>query len=64
MAYAGEELSAAGVARFYGGLLDGIVADEEVPDLPTLRTDTRMDDAGARERLAEQTLRFATGLGR
>jgi LPPG:FO 2-phospho-L-lactate transferase len=64
MAYAGEELSAAGVARFYGELLDGIVADEEVSDLPVLRTDTRMDDAGARERLAEETLGFATGLGR
>jgi len=63
MAHAGQELSAAGVARFYGELLDGVVADEEVPDLATLRTDTRMDDAGARERLAEETLRFAAGLG-
>ena len=31
MAYAGLECSAAGVAAFYGELLDGIVADEEVP---------------------------------
>jgi LPPG:FO 2-phospho-L-lactate transferase len=63
MAYAGQELSAAGVARFYGELLDGIVADEEVPELAVLRTDTRMDDAAGRERLAEQTLSFAMGLG-
>ena len=63
MAYAGHELSAAGVAAFYGELLDGIVADEPVPGLATLDTDTRMDDAGARERLAEQTYRFAVGLG-
>ena len=62
MAYAGEELRAAGVARFYGELLDGIVADEEVPGLPTLRTDTRMDDAAAREGLAQRTLAFASGL--
>ncbi len=64
MAYAGHELSAAGVAGFYGELLDGIVADEAVPGLATLDTDTRMDDAATRERLAEQTLRFATGLAR
>jgi len=62
MAYAGHELSAAGVAAFYGELLDGIVADERVPGVATLETDTRMDDAGARERLAEETYRFATGL--
>ena len=63
MAYAGEELGAAGVASFYGELLDGIVADEEVPGLPTLLTDTRMDDAAAREGLAQRTLAFASGLG-
>jgi LPPG:FO 2-phospho-L-lactate transferase len=62
MAYAGEELGAAGVASFYGELLDGIVADEEVPGLPTLLTDTRMDDAAAREGLAQRTLAFASGL--
>ena len=63
LAYAGEELGAAGVASFYGELLDGIVADEEVPGLPTLLTDTRMDDAAAREGLAQRTLAFASGLG-
>ncbi len=64
MAFAGREPNAAGVAGFYGELLDGIVADEAVPGLPTLDTDTRMDDAGTRERLAEQTMRFAAGLER
>ena len=64
MAYAGHELSAAGVARFYDGLLDGIVADEAVPGLATLDTDTRMDDAATRARLAEQTFHFAKGLER
>ncbi|HUH80535.1 MAG TPA: 2-phospho-L-lactate transferase [Solirubrobacteraceae bacterium] len=64
MAYAGQPPNAAGVAAFYGDLLDGIVADEEVEGLPALHTDTRMDDAGARERVAVQTLEFAKGLRR
>jgi len=63
MAYAGLECSAAGVAAHYGKLLDGIVADEEVPALATLNTDTRMDDAGSRARVAEETLAFAEKLG-
>jgi LPPG:FO 2-phospho-L-lactate transferase len=62
MAHAERECSAAGVADLYDGLLDGIVADEPVPGLPGLRTDTRMDDGPARERVAEQTLEFARGL--
>ena len=62
MAFAALECAAAGVADFYGDLLDGIVADENVASIPTLQTDTRMDDAGARARLAEQTLEFAQAL--
>ncbi len=59
MAFAGQQCSAAGVAAFYGELLDGIVADEDVGGLPTLRADTRMDDAAARARVAAQVLSFA-----
>jgi LPPG:FO 2-phospho-L-lactate transferase len=62
MAFAALEMSASGIADFYGELLDGIVADENVATLPTLQTDTRMDDAAARARLAEQTLSFAQAL--
>jgi LPPG:FO 2-phospho-L-lactate transferase len=62
MAFAALELSAAGVADFYGELLDGIVADEPVSGLPSLQADTRMDDGAARVRVAEQTLAFADGL--
>ncbi len=62
MAFAALELSADGVADFYGDLLDGMVADENVSQLATLRTDTRMDDGAARTRLAEQTLSFAEAL--
>jgi LPPG:FO 2-phospho-L-lactate transferase len=63
--WAGLELSAAGIARAYDGLLDGLVADEDLDDghdLPLLRTDTLMTDAASRRRVAEETLRFAEGL--
>jgi LPPG:FO 2-phospho-L-lactate transferase len=62
MEYAGHELSAAGVAALYGELLDGIVADESINEVPALRTDTLMSDAAARERLAHDALQFAASL--
>jgi LPPG:FO 2-phospho-L-lactate transferase len=63
MAFGALECNAGGVADFYGELLDGMVADEDVQrELPSLRTDTRMDDAAARARLAAQTLDFADAL--
>ncbi|HEV2922906.1 MAG TPA: 2-phospho-L-lactate transferase [Solirubrobacteraceae bacterium] len=63
MAFAALECSADGVLDFYGELLDGIVADENVGRLATLQTDTRMDDPEARFRVAVETLSFADGLG-
>jgi LPPG:FO 2-phospho-L-lactate transferase len=63
MAFGALELNADGIADFYGELLDGIVADEDVGRLTTLQTDTRMQDAAGRARLAEQTLSFAAALG-
>jgi LPPG:FO 2-phospho-L-lactate transferase len=62
MAFGALECNAEGIADFYGELLDGIVADEDVGRLATLQTDTRMDDAAGRARLAEQTLSFAQAL--
>ena len=63
MAFAALECSAGGVADFYGDLLDGVVADEDAErPLPSLRLDTRMDDAPARARVAAQTLDFALAL--
>ena len=59
MAHAGLPCTGAGVAAFYGELLDGAVADEPLTGLPALRTATRMDDPASRRRLAEQTLAFA-----
>jgi LPPG:FO 2-phospho-L-lactate transferase len=64
LAWAGVELSAAGVAGYYGDLLDGIVADEAAPGLaiPVRETDTLMGDAAARQRVAAEVLAFAEGL--
>ncbi|HYM45752.1 MAG TPA: 2-phospho-L-lactate transferase CofD family protein [Solirubrobacteraceae bacterium] len=62
MAFAALECSADGVADFYGELLDGIVADENVARLPTLQIDTRMDDAPSRARVARETLGFVEAL--
>jgi LPPG:FO 2-phospho-L-lactate transferase len=62
MAFAALELNADGIVDFYGELLDGIVADEPAADVPTLQTDTRMDDPESRARLAAETLGFAAAL--
>jgi LPPG:FO 2-phospho-L-lactate transferase len=64
MEWAGRETSAAGVAEMYDGLIDGIVADELVSDLPSLRTDTLMDGAEARRRVADDVLAFTEALAR
>lgn len=62
----GQPVSAAGVAAFYErvqpGMLDGIISDEKVPDLPTLDLDTAMPDAASRARVAERALAFADSL--
>ncbi len=63
MDFAALPVSAAGVAEYYGELLSGMVADEVVDGLPTLRTDIRMDDAAGRARVAAETLTFAGALG-
>ncbi len=56
------EQSAAGVARAYGDVIDGVVADEPVEGLPSLEIPTRLDTADERQRVAEQTLAFAHSL--
>ena len=64
---AGIEPSAAGIERAYAGLLDGIVSDETVEggpgDAPTaLATNTLMDSAEDRTRLARELLDLAGSL--
>lgn len=63
-AHAGIVSSAQGIADHYGDLLDGLVADEPAEGLPVGQTDTLMDSAEARRRLASFTLDFAASLAR
>ena len=60
--WAGLAATAAGVARYYGDVLDGIVADEPVEELPSTTTDTMMSDAESRRRVAEAALELARSL--
>jgi LPPG:FO 2-phospho-L-lactate transferase len=61
-----QPVSTAGVVNFYEtvspGLLKGIVADEPLPDLPTLQLATLMSDADSRVHVAARTLDFALAL--
>ena len=59
LAWAGHPLSTTGIARFYDGLIDGLIADEHTEVLPVALTDVLMDTATARARVASETLRFA-----
>jgi LPPG:FO 2-phospho-L-lactate transferase len=62
--WAGVSLDAPGIAGYYGDLLDGLVADEDVAGLPipALRTATLLDDPAERARVARDVLAFAEGL--
>ena len=60
--WAGVPASAEGVARYYGDVLDGIVADEPVDGLPATVTDTMMADAEGRRRVAAAALELARSL--
>jgi LPPG:FO 2-phospho-L-lactate transferase len=57
-----QPLDSGGIAGCYDGLIDGLVADERTGGLPVLETETLMDSAAARNRLAEETLDFARAL--
>ena len=60
--WAGVERDAGGIARVYGGLIDGLMADEAVEGLPSLVTDTLMGDEEARRRVASEVVEFGVGL--
>ena len=67
MAAVGRQVSAAGVASLYTGLLDAIVVDRDDPDPPpeglrTLTCPTLMEGADGRRALAERVLEFAKSL--
>jgi LPPG:FO 2-phospho-L-lactate transferase len=62
MAWAGRPLSSDGIAAYYEGFIDGLVADARTPLVPVLETDVLMQSPEARRRVAEETLRFALAL--
>ena len=62
--WAGIERSAAGIARAYADVIDGVVADEPAGGPPELVTDTLMDTQEARARLAREVLDFAASVDR
>jgi LPPG:FO 2-phospho-L-lactate transferase len=59
---AGIEPSASGLTKAYADVLDGIVADEPVEGVAGLVTDTLMDSAESRARLAREVVDFANSL--
>jgi LPPG:FO 2-phospho-L-lactate transferase len=59
---AGIATTAAGVAGAYADVIDGIVADEPADGMPELVTDTLMQSAEDRARLARDVLDFAASL--
>jgi LPPG:FO 2-phospho-L-lactate transferase len=60
--HAGIEPSAASVAGAYSEVIDGIVADEAVEGPPGIVTDTLLDSAEDRARVAREILDFADTL--
>jgi LPPG:FO 2-phospho-L-lactate transferase len=62
--WAGLRASTEGVIRFYDGLLDGIVSDDPVGDIASLRCETLMSNAEQRRLVAEHALELSESLAR
>jgi LPPG:FO 2-phospho-L-lactate transferase len=62
MQWAGHDLTAAGIAGYYSGVIDGLVADERTDAVPLLETDVLMADEAGRREVAERVLGFALSL--
>jgi LPPG:FO 2-phospho-L-lactate transferase len=63
-AWAGIELSAAGVASVYAGVIDGMVADEPVGSVPAIVADTLMDGPERMRDVARNIVEFGSSLAR
>lgn len=61
--FAGLPITSDGIAKYYAGLIGGLVADERTNQIPVLETDVMMATPDARRRVAEETLKFALALG-
>jgi LPPG:FO 2-phospho-L-lactate transferase len=64
MEHAGLDRTATGIVTAYREVIDGLVADEPAAGVPVHVTDTLMEDAAGRRRLAEATLDHAAALSR
>jgi LPPG:FO 2-phospho-L-lactate transferase len=62
MDFTGLPVSNDGIARYYEGLVNGLVADRRTKHLPVLETDVLMATADDRRRVAAETLGFAQAL--
>ncbi len=62
MRWSKHALSSDGIAAAYGGLLDGLVADQPASGLPVLETSVLMDSPEARCELAARALEFTLSL--
>jgi LPPG:FO 2-phospho-L-lactate transferase len=62
MEYANLPLTSDGIATYYDGLIDGVVADRRPTSLPALETDVLMHTPATRRRVAEETIGFALAL--
>jgi LPPG:FO 2-phospho-L-lactate transferase len=62
MQWADKPLSGDGIADIYGGVIDGLVADDRTELVPLLQDDVILDTPQDRRRVAEATLQFALEL--
>jgi LPPG:FO 2-phospho-L-lactate transferase len=62
MEWAGRSVDASGVRDHYEGLIDGLVADEPVDGIASLRCETLMSTAQQRVALAQRVLDFSASL--
>ncbi len=60
--WAGYAASGVGVAGYYGALIDGIVSDEPVGDIASLRCETLMSSAEERRAVAAHALELSASL--
>jgi LPPG:FO 2-phospho-L-lactate transferase len=56
-------LTSDGIADYYEGVIDGMVADQRTNHMPVLETNVLMTTANDRRRVAAETLKFALALG-
>jgi LPPG:FO 2-phospho-L-lactate transferase len=61
--WAGQPADAGGVVSYYDGLLDGLLSDEAVDGLPSLRAPTLMSNADQRRAVAQSALELTDSLG-